>query len=442
MHGRGTLYNANSPLVKRPDNLLEVQREVTILILIITVLLCAFRIAPAAPIHPNLILNKEEIQEIREKVRTQPWAAKILERMKHEVQRQDPDSEFHLSAAVLYALTRDRQYIASALPALSTKATEWQQPLTQYIWNIGGEEAIIYDLLYDALDPPTREQFEHQMRQGARHAIDYANSKRQTWNMFWIQHAQVALIGFVTGDQELIDWGMNDSGGGSFEKIGHKRYGGFYQGREACTKDGAWAEPNAYAYYIVLPYLVAVAEAQRHYDGTDLWTWKSPKGNTLKHMFDRALDRTYPGEQGSATGLSYRMASFGDAGTQSDGDFWLANISGVSTGSHQWRFDLGSLFDVAYARTGDSRYAWVATRDATRDIAIRPLGYAALLYGKSMDPSLIKPPPAPSAVMTNLGMAMLRADESPGYWTGKGLAVFFMMGAEVGHEHQDLHEIM
>ena len=32
--------------------------------------------------HPNLLLNREEIGQIKEKIRTQDWAAKLFERVK------------------------------------------------------------------------------------------------------------------------------------------------------------------------------------------------------------------------------------------------------------------------------------------------------------------------------------------------------------------------
>jgi len=37
--------------------------------------------------HPNLLLNQEEITQIRLKVREQPWAARLLDRVKEKAQR-------------------------------------------------------------------------------------------------------------------------------------------------------------------------------------------------------------------------------------------------------------------------------------------------------------------------------------------------------------------
>src|SRR5437016_1257456 len=73
--------------------------------------------ARSAPRHPDLILNSKEIIEIREKLRTQPWAARVVEKMKDEVQRQDEKANFRVSAAVLYALTGERQFAQTAYGA-------------------------------------------------------------------------------------------------------------------------------------------------------------------------------------------------------------------------------------------------------------------------------------------------------------------------------------
>ena len=68
----------------------------------------------------------------------------------------------------------------------------------------------------------------------------------------------------------------------------------------------------------------------------------------------------------------------------------------------------------------------------------------ALAYGRPLDDAPVTPPPAPSSLLPSAGLAMLRADESPGYWRGKGLACFFIMGENEfrSHRHCDDYQIV
>ena len=58
-------------------------------------------------------------------------------------------------------------------------------------------------------------------------------------------------------------------------------------------------------------------------------------------------------------------------------------------------------------------------------------------FGEAKLPAAIGPPAAPSHVWPQAGMPMLRADDSPGYWAGRGPAVFVKGGERYGHDHHD-----
>jgi|GEM_PF-5566080 hypothetical protein len=51
--------------------------------------------------HPNLLLNQEEIAQIRLKIREQPWAARLVDRVKAKAEKDGPAVE----AALAYVLT-------------------------------------------------------------------------------------------------------------------------------------------------------------------------------------------------------------------------------------------------------------------------------------------------------------------------------------------------
>ena len=52
--------------------------------------------------HPNLLLNKEEIEQVQLKVRDNAWAARLLDRVKAKAEKDDAVTE----KALAYALTR------------------------------------------------------------------------------------------------------------------------------------------------------------------------------------------------------------------------------------------------------------------------------------------------------------------------------------------------
>src|SRR5438270_4629833 len=60
--------------------------------------------------HPNLLLNRDEIEQVKAKVQREAWAAQLLERLK-ALADDNRHSERELrDAAVDYALTGDNSY--------------------------------------------------------------------------------------------------------------------------------------------------------------------------------------------------------------------------------------------------------------------------------------------------------------------------------------------
>ena len=57
----------------------------------------------AAPQHPNLFVNASELDQLRMKLKTEPWRARLLEQVK-----KDADDGNPVAVAVVYAMTGDR----------------------------------------------------------------------------------------------------------------------------------------------------------------------------------------------------------------------------------------------------------------------------------------------------------------------------------------------
>jgi hypothetical protein len=60
--------------------------------------------------HPNLLLNPKEIEQIKLKIKEHAWAAKLLDRVKDQAEKDGAA----LEAALAYALTCDPKYASIA----------------------------------------------------------------------------------------------------------------------------------------------------------------------------------------------------------------------------------------------------------------------------------------------------------------------------------------
>ena len=148
----------------------------------------------------------------------------------------------------------------------------------------------------------------------------------------------------------------------------------------------------------------------------------------------------YPLERTGVGQGRVRMATFGDGGTS-------FNPSGTMGKDPE---DLTNpsyltVLELAYARYKEPGYAWMLSLPPDRNtpgwFGRSPFGYLALSHGEPL-PDKPTPPPAPSGVYASQGFAMIRADETPAYWTSGSLAALVTLGKMVGHGHNDHYELV
>src|SRR4051812_45000466 len=112
--------------------------------------------------HPNLLLDRAEIDEVRQKVETQPWAAALLEKLRRESEGRGGSQDGVRNSAVLYALTGEKRYADYArrrllddarcqLPQYEKVDIKTQQEFGMF--NAWGLIAWAYDLVYDTCSP-------------------------------------------------------------------------------------------------------------------------------------------------------------------------------------------------------------------------------------------------------------------------------------------------
>ena len=419
--------------------------------------------------HPNLLFNRQELADMKAKIDKYPWARQTFDRIKADAAADaDGGSQYRIptrvATAMMYALTGDEKYAKAAREHVVDHLKELQDKNCPWQWSRGVQEAITYDLVYDTFRENQRREIEDAFRTIGRREIDLAESGYQTWNMKWVEHWNVAMMGYVTGDRHLIDYGLNDPGGGltsgkGYARYDPKKYGGFHQVIERNIKDGTWHEPPEYLFNAISYPFFTVALAARHYDGTDLYHWRAANGNSLADLFPRWIDLTFPAEESGVPGGTFRVANYGDGGTTAWRDLFLVNspwqmaprtsAAGPIQPDEVWSAQ--GMLEIAHGLDPRPAYAWFLSQPARRDGffcntggGFLGLGRPALGYGRPLDDAPVTPPPAPSSLLPNAGLAMLRADESPGYWRGKGLACFFMMGEPEfrSHRHCDDYQIV
>jgi hypothetical protein len=406
--------------------------------------------------HPNLLLNRDEIEQVKAKIKDHAWAAQLFDRVRELADDQRISGRNPRESALVYALTGEARYGQKARRTLLESA---RVELSRYervdiakdpdfgSWGPWATYAWAYDLTYDLYSDDERQQIERLLRTAARAIMEGLKYYVTTPNLVFEKHWKVGLVGYCIGDKELIEWGLNDPG-----RPG-PTHGGFYQVLDTMIRDGHfWGEAPIYALHYDLHGMLALAEAALHYDGTNLYKHVSRKsGASIKGLIDGYLLLAYPLEKTGVEGGSIRMATFGDGSTVYSPrgeltDTFLINPVGTARGE----VELGGELEVAYKRYQDPGYAWLLSRNPRRDAyigspgqgGIRPIwGYAALTHGEPL-PADPAPPPAPGGLHSSQGFAMLRADESPDYWTTGSTAAVLRLGAAVGHGHKDYFHLI
>ena len=143
----------------------------------------------AAPLHPNLFVDTNELDQLRRKIETEPWRAKLLEQVKG-----DADAGNQVAAAVVYALTGDRARGAEVRAHLLQQVQDYvpDRPGAQYPWGPEAGSAIAFDLVAPLLSDGEQRDVADFLKRLALEAIKYHTGQPLTPSMSFVCHRLAA----------------------------------------------------------------------------------------------------------------------------------------------------------------------------------------------------------------------------------------------------------
>ncbi|MGB6754824.1 MAG: hypothetical protein WBE71_20235 [Xanthobacteraceae bacterium] len=379
-----------------------------------------------------------ERDRLHELVVKQAWANSDHARLSEVASKGDG-----LAAAFLYALEGDRGDASIAqqwLLGKYGKSAYWTVraserlnsdffkggqvgiPEVYYDTDISGYLA--FDWAYNGLEASARHEIEGGIVLWSRYKMRAMDHWTQTANLVFKPTSTVALAGLATDNSELIEWGLRRT------KPWGPRLGGYDVVLDTMLKDGGpWHEAPIYPIaHEVLLMIARLSYWRGLYDQKDWFSARYANGGSGKGLMDYYIDSAYPIERTGYGSGQIRVANYGDGSTNALGDLILVNPA-VSEGN----IVMHEPLIAAYNASRDPRYgAFVSMIH----------GYTPNLIEHPSLPAEIQLPPAQSKVWPTYGLAMLRSDESPNYWTsGKAIAVFLIMSKGYGHDHRDKFSI-
>jgi len=409
--------------------------------------------------HPNLLFNAEELDEIRQKISRYEWARQLFERLKTAVDggeepftlgggrytMQHPAAEIssfpdegesrglelvHESRvheiALVGALSGDPKYARRVRELLIVLAEVLPRTI---VWALCHDELnllVAYDLVYDepGWTDPDRQKVESAFIAVMEQILVTAPSRHLCNTAFYYQPYKV-FCGCFFGRQDWIDAGLKGRGG-LYEVlqepvpmdprwyINHEEGSPHHtvQRHGLGTVDGMlWYESGIYCGVMLAQYCL-IAEAMRHYDGTDIWNYEAPGGGSIRGMFNGLVIRAFNDGE---------VALFGENGMydRRHEGFDEYITSGLKLFNLPKKHIAQAKFDLAYARYKDPGYGWLALQDPERSDWDGKLGYCALWYGHDASEMEVSPPDVRSHTFKNFRTAMIRSTEGPEFWTAE-----------------------
>ena len=293
------------------------------------ILLCISSISLLVPLnlyaqkqHPNLLLNKKDIQEIKTSLGKYPVFDKAYQKVKNMVDKaltipmdvpvpKDAGGYTHerhkknytemQAAGILFSVTKEEKYAAfikdmllkyallypslGRHPAASNESAGrlfWQS-LNETVWLVNAAQA--YDCVYDWLSDADRNKIETGVFKPMAKFLTEEKVEEfdrihnhGTWTV-----TAVGMIGYVMGDRDLVDkslYGSKKDGSGGFMK----------QLNELFSPDGFYTEGAYYVRYALLPFFTFAKAIDNNQPELKIFQYRD---QIFKKAFYTAIQLTY-----------------------------------------------------------------------------------------------------------------------------------------------------
>ncbi len=420
--------------------------------------------------HPFILWTKDELGAVRKRIETEPWAMASYERLLDHRYGQ-------VKGLVRAVVTEDEALLAKEKQTLLGVArSPVPRGAAQWV------TVLQYDLLHDRLSPEERAEvekffrtyidlhvfkraiFDPEVFNDSRNYSRY-DAKRYTrsnWlpNITWPWKTSANLMAVALRDEALIrrTWAAYGSWKWYFDEyLGDI---GFYE--EEFSKMGS--TPGAMVLYCEGLEALGLDELGYGYRGEG--------GATMRGHLEGLIHVTYAKVELHTARPRWPMVTMGDlrqSGSSAASDmptpaFQHALVEGYlpdgTGGNTRWRahgawggtkrgnnpqwdgysgftpkMQVPLWFELGHRRWPEAGFGYFLARmrEPGQDRYV-----PSLFFGiEPLGPSDVAPPPAPSAVWPDRGLVMLRAEESPAYWTSPAPTVCMRLAANYAHHVND-----
>lgn len=391
--------------------------------------------------HPFILWNKEDVAQIRKKIQTEPWAKQRIEELPNNT----------LGRLFRFAVLGDaragkaeRDYLLSFRGAAvgGGKDESGNNTGLRYDNHLA---ALRYDVLYDTLTPEERQGVQEQFRACVQYELDhpYVNTRLSLLpNMQLPRMCSALLLSVALKDEALIRKLWNAPSGYRWFFEDYLSDGRFY--------NEEWAKmPSLIGTYCL--YARGLDRLGLSKLGFD---FVGKNGGSLRRYIESDLELSLPGVRLYPDRPVLLRVPMGDVRgggllqlattppVRRDGTISVSWYSGANMqGRDHRRAKVDKLaaphwYEMLAQRYPDDpvpRFLLLHLRGGQEE-KYTP----SLFWGLApLDPAKVTPPAAPSYVAPERGFALLRAEESPAYWTAPAPAVGLQLAQLYVHYTSD-----
>ncbi len=403
--------------------------------------------------HPYILWTPKEAAEMKKAYDANPWMKESLARMANERKGEPFVRLFRYQVlGDEKAGQAERKYLLSFIGARLDGKDPSGMRIGKHYDNY--LHALRYDVFYDTLTPQQRKGIEDTFRKFIQYELDhpYRNDRLSLLpNMQLPRMFAAHLMSVALGDEALI------------RKIWAAPSGFKWYFDEYLSDGRFYNEEFGKMTSLIGEMLLYCRGLDRLGLGELGYGFTGSGGATMRSYVASYIDLGYPRTEIPGHRPRYERVAMGDARGLYLGVFQHANVPGYLEGTSRrdpgWEYFYGAnmngrdhrgtkvgklqfpqWFEILHARYPDGPFGYFLAemRRPGKDKYIPSPFWGVEPIG----PADVKAPPAPSAVWPERGFAMLRAEQSPDYWTSPAPAVALQFATLYVHYTPDCFSLL